>query len=169
MAIMDLVLYPDEPLRAKAEPFDDIGPEVAKLAEDMFETMYTYDGVGLAGPQVGIAKQIVVLHEPDGKAMCLINPEIYEAEGQELGEEGCLSLPDLFAPVERALHIRVRALNPQGKKVDFEASKMLARIVQHETDHLKGLCFVDRLDILTRQDKLQDWQEIRRMLEEEGG
>ena len=76
MAILNLVLYPDDPLLRPAEPYDTIGPEVAKLAEDMFETMYTYTGVGLAGPQVGVSKQIITLHDPDSEPMCLVNPEI---------------------------------------------------------------------------------------------
>ena len=93
MAILDIVLYPDVPLTQKAAPYKTIGPEVAQLAADMFETMETFDGCGLAGPQVGVSKRILVLHEPEqDKRLCLVDPEITEREGSEAGEEGCLSL-----------------------------------------------------------------------------
>jgi peptide deformylase len=164
MAILNIVLYPDDPLTKVADPYDTIGPEVAKLAEDMFETMYTYNGVGLAGPQVGVAKRIITVHDPDREAMCLVNPEILEADGQEEGEEGCLSFPDVFAEIPRATRIRVRARDQHGKRLEFDARDFLARIIQHETDHLNGICFVDRLDILTRQAKLQEWNEVRSRL-----
>ncbi|MCP4645901.1 MAG: peptide deformylase [bacterium] len=161
MAILNLVLYPDDPLTTATKPFTDFGPRAEKLAADMIETMHAYDGVGLAGPQVGISKQFFVLQEPDEDPMCLINPELSELEGEETGEEGCLSLPEIFGPVPRATRIRVRAKDPSGKDLDFEAQDFLARIIQHETDHLKGVCFIDRVDVLTRQALLQDWEEIR--------
>ncbi len=169
MALRNIVLYPDEPLTKVAEPFDGVVPGVLELAGDMFETMEVYDGVGLAGPQVGVSKRIIVLREPGGEEMCLINPVISEAEGSEKGEEGCLSLPEVFAQVERATHIRVQAKNEYGKQLDFEAHDLLARIIQHETDHLDGKVFIDRLDILTREDKFNEWQELRKSLEESHG
>lgn len=161
MAVLNLVLYPDEPLLDVADPIDTVGPAELHLAEDMLETMHAYDGVGLAGPQVGISRQILVLQEPEGPPMCLINPDIYEVEGEDTGEEGCLSLPEVYAPVKRASRIRVRALNEHGHQLDLEATDLLARIIQHETDHLHGKLFVDHLDILTRQDKLEEWGGIR--------
>lgn len=166
MALMNLVLYPDAPLKDTAEPFveSELGAETRQLARDMLETMYAHDGVGLAGPQVGLSKRIFVMHEPDGEPMALVNPEIYERDGTMTGDEGCLSLPDLYAPVQRASRIRVRALDPAGKPLDFEATGLLARIVQHENDHLDGVCFVERLDILTQQDKLREWDEIRQRI-----
>lgn len=165
MSILSLTLYPDDPLLRVAEPFDRVGPEVAKLAADMVETMYAHDGVGLAGPQVGVAKRIFVLHNPEsGEEMCLVNPEILEAEGREEGEEGCLSIPQVYGFVPRFTRIRVRALDPLGKPLEFEARDFLARIIQHEYDHLDGIVFLDRLDILTRQAKLQEWEETRARL-----
>ncbi len=163
---MDVVLYPDAPLTRKAEPFAAVDADVARLAEDMFETMYAYDGVGLAGPQVGIDRRIFVLHEPEGKRMCLINPEVELLEGSEYGEEGCLSLPHVFASVPRATRVRVRALSERGKEVTFEATDFLARIIQHEYDHLEGILFPDRLDMLTRELKLREWDDMRRQLSE---
>lgn len=162
MARKEVVYYPDAPLAKKAAPIKNIGPEVAKLAAEMFEIMDAHDGVGLAGPQVGVSKRIVVLREPEKQTdICLINPEVLEPEGREFLEEGCLSLPQVFAMVPRYTHLRVRALNQHGKPVEFEASGMLARIIQHEVDHLDGIVFLDRVDLLTREAKFQEWQEIR--------
>ncbi len=164
MAIREIVFYPDDPLTRKATPYDRIGPKVAELARDMIETMFAYDGVGLAGPQVGVSKRILVLCEPDGEPRCLVNPEIIEMEGSAVSEEGCLSLPQLYANVPRATRIRVRALNEKGESLDFEARDFLARIIQHEYDHLEGLVFPDRLDVMTREAILHEWKALRKQL-----
>lgn len=164
MSIMNVVLYPDDPLCQVAKPYESFTPDLAQLAEDMFETMYTYDGVGLAGPQVGLSHRILTLDDRNGTKMCLVNPEILEAEGREEGDEGCLSLPEIFASVPRATRIHVRAHDPSGKQLDFEARDFLARIIQHECDHLEGICFPDRCDILTRQALLTEWDEVRERL-----
>ncbi len=163
MSILKIVLYPDAPLREEAAPFeeDDFGPKLEKLANDMLETMHRNDGVGLAGPQVGLARRIFVLQEPEGEPMALVNPEIYAQEGSESAEEGCLRLPDIFAPVSRAAWVRARARTPMGDPLDIEAEGLLARILQHETDHLGGVCFIDRLDVFTRQEKLDEWDVLR--------
>ncbi len=164
MAILDLVLYPDDPLTSVAEPFDRITSDVMDLAQDMFETMIAYEGVGLAGPQVGVSKQIMVVHEPESKPMCLINPTLI-LQGERIeGEEGCLSLPKIYAVVPRASRIKVKAYSPRGKKLEFEAEDFLARIIQHEYDHLQGIVFLDRIDIITREEKYQEWFEIRKKL-----
>ena len=166
MAVLDIVLYPDFPLKEKATPFETIGPEMPALMQDMLETMEAYDGVGLAGPQVGISKRIFVLREPDGEPMCLINPEIELLDGNENGEEGCLSLPQLYTQVPRATHIHVKAFDEHGTPIEFDAYDFLARIIQHENDHLDGIVFPDRLDILSREDALHHWAEIRNQLTE---
>jgi peptide deformylase len=164
MSLMNLVLYPDAPLLDKAEDITEFGPKLEKTAKDMLQTMYAYEGVGLAGPQVGLQKRIFVMHEPDAEPLCLINPEIVDLDGEQLGEEGCLSLPEVYAPVKRAQRLKVRALDPRGRKMEWTAEDLAARIILHENDHLDGVCFVDRLDIITRQDKLSEWQEIRERL-----
>ena len=170
MSVLNMVLYPDDPLSQVAEPFGKVGPEVVKLAQDMLETMETYEGIGLAGPQVGVTNRIFVLREPDGPTMCLINPEILEVDGCEEGEEGCLSLPRIYTEVQRATWIKVRALDVYGKRHEFEAEDLLARIIQHEYDHLDGVIFLDRVDVLKRQEKLQEWEEVRgRMMAALGG
>ena len=162
---MDIVLYPDEPLGKKAERYRTVGPEVAKLASEMFEIMAVYDGCGLAGPQVGVLKAIIVIHLPETEEdYCLVNPEILESEGSETAEEGCLSLPRIYAPVTRCTRIRVRTLDKEGHLLDFEATGLLARIIQHECDHLQGLIFLDRVDLLTREAKLQEWAEVREQM-----
>lgn len=168
MAVMDMVLYPDDPLTLKAAPVEDFGPNVPKLAEDMLETMHAYQGVGLAAPQVGIQQRLFVLCEPEGEPMCLVNPEIIASDGTEEGEEGCLSIPRVYAMVPRSVEIRVRAHDPYGKQLEFEASHFLARIIQHELDHLDGIVFPDRLDIITRQDVLSQWKEVRAELDAAG-
>jgi len=162
---MDIVIYPDAPLREVASPVVKFDSELNRLAERMLETMDANGGVGLAGPQVGLRKQIVVLCEPEGEPMCLINPEIVEMDGKDYGEEGCLSLPDLYAQVPRATHIRVRARDVEGAPLDFEARDFLARIIQHEYDHLQGKVFPDRLDALTRDAVFNEWEEIRRRMD----
>lgn len=161
MAIREIVLYPDAPLLQTAEPFDVIGPDVAILAKDMIDTMFAADGVGLAGPQIGIAKRIFVMCEPDGEPRCIVNPEILEKTGSELGEEGCLSMPKVYAQVPRATWLRLRGQDETGAEVEFEASGFAARIIQHEYDHLEGVLFPDRLDIISREDKLREWQQVR--------
>lgn len=167
MAVLDIVLYPDDPLTKKATPYDVVGPEVAQLAADMYETMTAYEGVGLAGPQVGVSKRILVAHPPDGEPVCLVNPEITDMQGREEGEEGCLSLPNVYAKVPRATRIHVRALDERGAPLDFEAEGFFARIIQHECDHLDGIVFPDRLDILSREEVLHEFAEVRRQMREE--
>lgn len=161
MSVLNMVLYPDDPLTQKAVACDVIGPELVKLKEDMLETMHAYEGVGLAGPQVGISKRIFVMQEPEGEGLCLINPEILSSEGEQIGEEGCLSIPEIYADVKRAERLTVRALNEHGQSMTIDAEGYAARIILHEYDHLEGIVFLDRLDILTRQAKLAEWTEVR--------
>jgi peptide deformylase len=130
----------------------------------MMETMVTAEGIGLAGPQVGLSKRIFIASDGEMDPRPFINPEIIDLRGQEMGEEGCLSLPELYAPVSRAKRIKVRAQDPKGKTFEMKTDGLLARCIQHEYDHLEGVCFVDRVDILTRQALLQDWQAIRARL-----
>lgn len=162
MSVLNIVLYPDEPLTRKADPYTEVGPDVARLARDMIDTMHAADGVGLAGPQVGVAKRIFVYQEPDGEPHCLVNPEILKMEGCEEGEEGCLSMPRVYSDrIPRATYVEVKGLDEHGAPVHLEAHDFLARIIQHEYDHLDGILFPQRLDIITRDAVLQEWQEVR--------
>ncbi len=161
MALMDIVIYPDAPLKEEASQVVRFGGDLHRLVADMLETMESSCGVGLAAPQVGVRQQVLVLCEPEGEPLCLVNPEIVEMDGKAYEEEGCLSLPDLYAPVPRATHIRVRAQDIEGNMLDFEAHDFLARVIQHEYDHLQGKLFIDRLDALTRDAVISEWEEIR--------
>lgn len=157
MAVMKVLEYPAAPLTEIALPVLKFGFDLECLAEDMIDTMTAFEGVGLAAPQVGVRRRLFVLCEPGGEPMCLVNPEIVEMDGKAYGEEGCLSLPDLYAAVPRATRIRVRAFDLDGTSCDFEAQDYLARIIQHEYDHLQGKVFPDRLDAMTRSALLEEW------------
>lgn len=167
MAVLQVVYYPDDPLTQKATPVDVFDEKLSQLVENMFETMHEYKGVGLAAPQIGFGKRIFVLQEPEGPEMCFVNPIILNAEGREEGEEGCLSMPEIYAQVPRAVEIMVEAQDLSGVTFTIEASDFLARIVQHEYDHLDGILFPERLDIFSRQEKLQEWEVVRRRMEAE--
>ena len=165
MAIREILIYPDARLRKRAQPCKAIGAEVERLAEDLFETMEAYDGVGLAAPQVGVFRRVFVLREPGGGLeRCFVNPEIFESEGSEFAEEGCLSVPQVYAPVSRHMTLRVRAFDQYGEPFELSAEGLLARIIQHESDHLDGLVFLDRLDVLTHEAKLQEWKQVREQM-----
>ncbi len=161
MSILNITYFPDDPLTKKADPVTEFDKKLETLMEDMIETMHAYRGVGLAAPQVGQSKRLFVIHEPDREPMCLVNPEITEPEGSEEGEEGCLSIPTLYAMVQRATRIHVKAVDIHGDPLEFEAEDFLARIIQHEYDHTEGILFPERVDIITRQNLLQEWAEVR--------
>lgn len=164
MAVLDVIYYPDAPLTEKAAPVTAFDKKLDELVRDMFETMHAYQGVGLAAPQVGVSKRVFVLREPEGPEICLINPEIAEMEGREEGEEGCLSMPGIYAMVPRATRLVVRAQDVRGETIELEAADFLARIIQHETDHLDGILFPERLDLITRQMALEEWAKAREEL-----
>jgi peptide deformylase len=166
----EIVKYPDPVLARPGERVTEFGPELEQLVEEMFDSMYAAQGIGLAAPQIGISKQITVIDvsfKDDPKAkLALINPEIISEEGSQVEEEGCLSLPDIHAKVERAERVKVRAFNVKGEEFEVEGDDLLARAMQHEIDHLHGILFIDRLSrlkrdlILRRIKKLQktgDW------------
>lgn len=144
MAIRNLRFNEDEILRKKCRVVDDINDRIKILVEDMKETMYENNGVGLAAPQVGILKRIFVVDVMDGFGpRVFINPEILELDGEQTDEEGCLSLPGRHKKVKRANKIRVKALNLEGEEFELEASELLSRAIQHEYDHLEGVLFID--------------------------
>lgn len=164
MAVRRVLYYPDAPLSDKSRPVGVFGAKLKRLVEDLVETMRAQEGVGLAAPQVGVSKRLFVLQEPEGEPMCFVNPEILECEGREEGEEGCLSMPRMYAMVPRATRISVRAQDRKGEEFELEATDFLARIIQHETDHLNGILFPQRLDLITRQEILERWVEVRAQL-----
>lgn len=144
MAKRKIVQYGDETLRRVCRPVDKITPAVLTLLDDMVETMRAADGVGLAAPQVGILRRIVVIETEPGNVIELINPKIIATAGEQEGSEGCLSLPGQFGIVRRPRHVTVRAMNRHGETVEISGSDLLARAFCHELDHLEGKVFIDR-------------------------
>jgi peptide deformylase len=150
MAILKILHYPDPRLRRVAQPVDEVNDEIRRLVDDMAETMYQAPGIGLAAVQVDVARRVLVIDisERRNDLMVFINPEIIERNGVQVREEGCLSVPGIYDEVERARHIRARALNRNGLPFELEAEDLLAVCIQHEIDHLDGKVFVDYLSRL---------------------
>lgn len=145
VAIRDIKHYQkDDILRKKSKPVDKIDDRIITLLDDMADTMYNADGVGLAAPQVGILKRVVVIDVGDG-IIELINPEILWKKGEQDGEEGCLSIPGYSANVRRPARVKVKALNRNGEEIEIVGEDLLARALCHEIDHLDGILFIDRV------------------------
>lgn len=144
MAIRIIVNEPDEVLHQMAKEVKKITPNVQKLLTDMADTMYDAEGVGLAAPQVGILKRLIVVDVGDDNGLIeLINPEIVSSEGEQFGPEGCLSIPGYRGDVRRALTVTVKGLDRNGNEVTYSGSELLARAFQHEIDHLNGVLYTD--------------------------
>ncbi|WP_059052308.1 peptide deformylase [Paenibacillus senegalimassiliensis] len=144
MAIRIIVKEPDEVLHQVAKEVKKITPNVQKLLTDMADTMYDAEGVGLAAPQIGILKRVIVVDVGDEHGLIeLINPEIVSVEGEQFGSEGCLSIPGYRGEVRRALTVTVKGLDRNGKEVTYTGSDLLARAFQHEIDHLNGVLYTD--------------------------
>ena len=159
MSVLQVLTFPDDRLRTVAKPVEAVTPEIQKIVDDMLDTMYDEEGIGLAATQVDIHQRIVVIDisEERNEPMVLINPEIIEKRGEDGIEEGCLSVPGARALVERAAEVMVKAIDRDGNAFQFDADDLLAICVQHELDHLNGKLFVDYLSPLKRkriQDKL---------------
>ena len=153
MAIRNIRVEGDEVLRKKCKPVTKMNARIRELIGDMFDTMYESNGVGLAAPQVGILKRIVVIDVMDGRPLTLINPEIISTEGEQTGEEGCLSLPGLAGDVTRPMKVVCKALNEEMEEITVEGEGLLARCICHELDHLDGVLYCDKvLDVLHRVD-----------------
>lgn len=146
MAIRQVRTNGDEVLRKKCRVVEKIDDRLLTLIQDMIDTMYDYDGVGLAAPQVGILKRIFVIDVYDGFGpRVFINPEILETKGKQDGEEGCLSVPGVSEEVVRPNYVKVKALNEKGEEFILEGEELLARAICHENDHLNGVLFIDYL------------------------
>lgn len=146
MGIRKIRLEGDPILRKQCKPIDKMTPRLEQLINDMFDTMYEANGVGLAGPQVGILKQIVVIDIGDDDPLVLINPEIIEQSGEQTGDEGCLSLPGKVGTVTRPNYVKCQAFNENMETVIIEGTELKARAICHELDHLKGILYRDRAD-----------------------
>ena len=146
MAIRQGRTIGDEILRKECKPVKEMTPRIRELIEDMFDTMYEANGVGLAAPQVGILKQIVVMDVDDGNQYVLINPQIIETSGSQTGQEGCLSVPGKHGTVTRPNHVIVRAFNEEMEEIELEGEELLARCICHECGHLHGELYVDLVE-----------------------
>ncbi len=171
MALRRIVLLGDPVLREKAEPVDVFDADLAALVEDMFETMYAAEGIGLAAPQIGIPRRIFVVdvrreNDPERRPRVVINPEFVERSADtEKAAEGCLSIPGIEEVVERPSRVRVRAQDVAGEWFEIAADELFARALQHEYDHLDGVLFLDRVSPLKRRMALKRWKKLR---EDEG-
>ena len=162
--VREIRLLGDPVLREKAQPVREITTDLRALIDDMFETMYAEEGVGLAAPQIGIGERVIVVDPrlPEVAPFALLNPVIVErSRDTEKGEEGCLSLPGLKDIVERATDVVVEGLSPDGEAVRLPAEGLLARVLQHEVDHLDGVLFIDRVSPLKRRMLLEKWRKVR--------
>ncbi len=145
MDLYEVVTQEDKQLRKKSQEIPNITSNVVRMLDRMLETMYAYNGVGLAAPQIGILKRAVVVDigEDGPGPLKLINPVILERSGEQDGPEGCLSCPGMWGNVKRSNYVKVKALTPEGDEIIIEAEEFLARALQHEIDHLEGVLFVD--------------------------
>jgi peptide deformylase len=155
MALLDIVKWPATVLENPGEPVSEFDDDLKRLVEDMFETMYAAPGVGLAAVQVGIPKRLFVMDCSGGKdpdqRIALINPEVLAIEGNQNGEEGCLSFPGIFTPVERSLRAVVRAQDVNGNEFEIDGMELTARCMLHETDHCDGIVFLDKMSSIKRE------------------
>lgn len=154
MAVLEILKFPDPRLRTKAAPITTIDDELRRIVDDMYETMYANQGVGLAGTQVNIHQQIFTMDvsETRDQRMCVLNPEIIHREGVQYETEGCLSVGGgAFDKIERAFKVRLRGLGLDGKIFELDAEDLMASCIQHEIDHLNGILFIDHLSRLKQQ------------------
>lgn len=166
MALLNVLHYPNPRLRLKAEPVENVTPEILKILDDMLETMYADRGAGLAATQVNIQKRLVVMDHSDDytQPMYFINPEILSTEGSELFEEGCLSVPGIYEKVRRASKVKFKYLDRNNQSHTVESEGLLAECIQHEIEHLNGVLFIDHLSPLKLsrvQKKLKKYEKYR--------
>ena len=168
MAVLPIITAPDKRLKVKSEPVEHVDAYLAALMDDMLETMYLAPGVGLAAPQVGVTKRIIVIDvgksEEEREPLRMANPEIvWQSEDWSVYEEGCLSLPEYYADVERPEQVRVKYIDQTNTEREFEAEGLLATCIQHEIDHLEGVLFVDHLTSIKRGMILRKLQKAKKM------
>jgi peptide deformylase len=157
VALLDIHLLGAPGLRERTPPVAEVTDEVRRLADDMFETMHAAKGIGLAAPQVGRRERLFVA-EVEEQRIVLINPEIVLAEGKAKGEEGCLSIPEVYGDVERPARVVMRGLGADGQPFEVDATGLLGRCLQHELDHLDGRLFLDHLSMFKKKSALAQWE-----------
>jgi peptide deformylase len=161
VSLLDIRVLGDPILRQETTPVATVDDAIRRLVDDMFETMYAAKGIGLAAPQVGRLERVAVIDVGEREPFAIINPEVVVAEGKVKGEEGCLSIPEVYGDVERASRVVVRALGRDGEPMEIEATELLARCLQHEIDHLRGKLFIDYLGTFKRRAALSKWTKER--------
>jgi peptide deformylase len=160
VTLLDIWVLDAPILRQDTTVVSEVTDAHRRLIDDMFETMYAARGIGLAATQVGRLERICVV-DVDKARYALVNPEIVASDGEQTGEEGCLSIPEIYGDVTRAQHVVVRALDRDGKPFEIDAADLLARCVQHEIDHLHGRLFIDYLSLVKRQAAMKKWRKLR--------
>ena len=160
MSLLDIHVLGSPILRETTTPVAEVPDDVRRLIDDMFETMYAANGVGLAAPQVGRRERVAVIDVGEGP-IAIVNPEVVAFSGSQRGEEGCLSIPEVFADVDRAAHVTVRATSVEGDPFEISGSDLLARCLLHEIDHLHGKLFLDYLSVLKRRSAMNRWEKLR--------
>ena len=161
MALLDIYVLGSPILRQETTPVERMTDELRRLTDDMFETMHAAKGIGLAAPQIGRQERLAVI-DIENNPIVVVNPQIILSEGSAKGEEGCLSIPEIFGDVDRATRITVRALDREGEPFELEATDLLARCLQHEIDHLHGKLFIDYLSFLKRRAAMSKWESMRK-------
>lgn len=167
MAKLPILEYPDERLRNRAAPVETVDDEVRRLVDDMLETMYDARGIGLAATQVDVHRRVIVMDVSDDRTspLVLINPEVAPiGEEREPMQEGCLSIPEYYADVPRALRVHLKALDRDGQPYELEADGLLAHCIQHEHDHLEGVLFIDYLSPLKRDRVMKKMQKRHKLM-----
>jgi peptide deformylase len=162
VSVRTLHLLGSPALRERAAEVSAVGPDVTTLVQDLFDTMRAAEGLGLAANQVGALQRVAVVDTGDGEPVVLIDPIIVERYGEERGEEGCLSIPDIYGEVDRATRVVIETTGVDGQRVQLAAVDLKARAIQHEMDHLDGILFLDRLSPLKRRMLLRKWQRSRK-------
>ena len=164
--ILKIVKYPEPVLSQPGEPVTEFDAELKKLVDDMFETMYASQGIGLAAPQVAVSKRVTMVDLSQGKdpaqKLVLVNPEVIFREGKQYEEEGCLSFPEIREKVQRASKVRIRAQDLKGKWFEMDGEELLSRAFQHEIDHLDGMLFIFRMSSLKRDLVLRKIRKMQR-------
>ena len=155
MALLKIVKYPEPVLHEVGKPVTEFNAELKQLVENMFETMYAAKGVGLAAPQVAVSNRVFVMDcsggEDQSQKLALINPEILHVEGEQIGEEGCLSFPGIYSQIQRNMRAVIRAQDVSGNRFELDGTELTARCILHETDHCDGIVFLDRMTVLKRE------------------
>ena len=161
MSLLEIHVLGSPILRQETQPVARVTDELRRLVDDMFETMHAAKGIGLAAPQAGRLERLAVI-DIENNPIVIVNPEIIVTEGSARGEEGCLSIPEVFGDVDRATRLTVRALDRDGEPFELEATDLLARCLQHEIDHLHGKLFIDYLSFLKRRSAFAKWEAMKK-------